>query len=74
MQKKELCHYLRLSAFFFFFCRLRLKVTGPIETLKEELVCLKTLFKNTFKAEQITSTFQNRLAYTCKDVADYINT
>ena len=33
-------------------------VTGPIETLKEELVCLNTLYKNSFKDEQITSVFK----------------
>lgn len=52
---------------FIFFCCWRLTVTGPIETLKEELVCLNTLFINSFKNEQITSVFQNRLAYTRKE-------
>ena len=48
----KLWHFLPLPAIFFYFCRLQLTVTGPIDTLKEELVCLKTLFKNAFIAEQ----------------------
>ena len=40
-----------INYFLFFFCRLQLKVTEPIETLKEELLCLKTLIKKACKAE-----------------------